>query len=104
MLILLSSDETIEVVEADNFRALSVQSSLTPETEAIVLHGQSLGRPVPGDVTHLWLSVSVLHDRAASAAGGPEWEARWVQMIAFAASRGWLSTDGAEIRAHIERR
>ena len=48
--------------------------------------------------------VRILAARAASDAGHPlpvEWEANFASMIEFAASKGWIASDGA-IAAHIE--
>lgn len=48
--------------------------------------------------------VRILAERAASDAGHPlpvEWEANFASMIEFAASKGWIASDGA-IAAHIE--
>jgi hypothetical protein len=33
----------------------------------------------------------------------PEWDAAFEQMLAYAASKGWLSEDGAAVQAHIQR-
>lgn len=49
-------------------------------------------------------TVRALAERAASDAGHPlpaEWEANFASMIEFAASKGWIASDGA-VAAHIE--
>jgi hypothetical protein len=48
--------------------------------------------------------VRTLAERAASDAGHPlpeEWETNFASMIEFAASKGWIASDGA-VAAHIE--
>ncbi|MGH9095958.1 MAG: hypothetical protein ACRDWB_00885 [Acidimicrobiales bacterium] len=48
--------------------------------------------------------VRALAERAASDAGHPlseAWEANFASMIEFAASKGWIASDGA-VAAHIE--
>lgn len=39
----------------------------------------------------------------AQAAGrvGPDWPDRFAEMLAFAASRGWMSEDGSQVRGHL---
>jgi hypothetical protein len=40
--------------------------------------------------------------RMAAGAVGESWEADFGAMLDYAASKGWLSEDGAAIRAHVE--
>jgi hypothetical protein len=41
--------------------------------------------------------------RMATGAVGPSWEADFGAMLDYARTKGWLSDDGAMIRAHVER-
>jgi hypothetical protein len=40
--------------------------------------------------------------RLAGGAAGETWEADFAAMLDYARSKGWLSDDGASIRAHVE--
>ena len=41
--------------------------------------------------------------RMASEGVGPSWEDDFSAMLSYARTKGWLSDDGALIRAHVER-
>ncbi|HVA03527.1 MAG TPA: hypothetical protein VMU64_07215 [Acidimicrobiales bacterium] len=41
--------------------------------------------------------------RLAAGTVDESWEADFVAMLGYAGSKGWLSDDGASIRAHVER-
>jgi hypothetical protein len=66
------------------------------ETE-VPLH--AFGARLEGD--HAWIEIDALK---AAAAGRVDdgWLAKFEEMIEFAASRGWVSDDGALVRAHLE--
>jgi hypothetical protein len=75
------------------------------EALAAALRDHALGRlDADGTVFIPPEKVRALADRAASDAGHPlpaEWEANFKSMIAIAASKGWIASDGA-VAAHIE--
>lgn len=48
---------------------------------------------------HAWLAIDLLRLRAA--VDDPAWPARFSEMIAFAASKGWVSADRRLVRVHI---
>jgi hypothetical protein len=51
-----------------------------------------------------FVTVAALRRLAGDAGvASPEWDAAFEQMLAYAASKGWLSADGAAVQAHIER-
>ena len=52
------------------------------------------------DGTHAWVSPQAVRKLAARE-DDPAWNGRFDAMLAFAADRGWLASDGA-IRAHID--
>jgi hypothetical protein len=72
---------------------------------AAVLRDRAVGRlDADGTVFIPPDNVRVLAERAASDAGRPlpvEWDADFASMIEFAASKGWIASDGA-VAAHIE--
>jgi hypothetical protein len=54
------------------------------------------------EADHAWIELESL--KAAAAGHVPDgWIADFDEMVAFAASRGWLSDDGRAVRAHVER-
>lgn len=53
------------------------------------------------DGSHAWVFVSALR-RAADGRVGTEWPEAFEAMLGYAASKGWLSPSGEEIRAHVE--
>jgi hypothetical protein len=48
---------------------------------------------------HAWIGVEAVR-RMAAGQVEPDWSDRFEAMLRFAAGRGWLSADGAEIQAH----
>jgi hypothetical protein len=50
---------------------------------------------------HAWITVDAVR-RMAGGRVGPDWDAEFDGMLAFAASKGWLDPSGASIRAHVE--
>ena len=63
---------------------------------------QVVGGPV-GDLgdAHVDIDVSWLRARAAGRVEAG-WEAGFAEMLAYAATKGWLAEDGATIRGHVE--
>lgn len=54
------------------------------------------------DGDHAWLGVKALR-AAAHDAGVPEgWDDQFDGMLAYAKTKGWLSSSGTAVRAHIE--
>jgi hypothetical protein len=65
-----------------------------------VLQAGSVGRMDGGEAL---VDVDAVR-RLASGSVGDTWETDLQAMLEFARSRGWLTDDGAAIRAHIARR
>jgi hypothetical protein len=55
------------------------------------------------DGDHAWLGVQALRTAAHNIGVGADWDDRFDGMLAYAKSRGWLSSSGSALRAHIER-
>ena len=93
-------DGRAELRDADNCRALEVRvaAGQRPSRDA-ALRDAGLGFWDGGAETEL--SVTRLRDAAASADVGPEWTQRWDAMVTYAATKGWLTPDGAALRAHV---
>lgn len=51
---------------------------------------------------HLMVPIDTIR-RLATGRVGPGWPNDFAGMIAYAAGKGWLSDDGAHVRAHVER-
>jgi len=47
------------------------------------------------------LQLAELRRRAVAAGIAADWARRWDDMIDYAGHRGWLSADGATVRAHV---
>jgi hypothetical protein len=47
------------------------------------------------------LQLAELRRRAVAAGISAGWARRWDEMIGYARHRGWLSADGATVRAHV---
>lgn len=89
-----------EIGDPDNCQALDVRVAADERDRVdVVLRASQLGRWDGGAEAHL--AVAELHARAAVSAVGPDWEARWDAMIGYARTKGWLSADGAYVRAHL---
>lgn len=87
------------VCDADNLRELLVKTHGVDENQV----GAALAASGLGSVEdeHAWLPVEAL--KSAGEGLGPEWDEGFEGMLAYAASRGWLSADGRALRAHLER-
>jgi len=62
------------------------------------LVGAVVGRAEPPDAL---VTVAAVR-RLASGSVGDGWEAAFLAMLDYARGRGWLTEDGAGIRAHVE--
>lgn len=87
---------TWSIDEPGDFQAMSVVS-VAPASPADL--SRALGTLGRVDGEHAWLDVSELeHALDLDAAGS----AGFAGMLRYAASAGWTSPDGREVRAHIE--
>jgi len=86
------------VEDPGNLKQLHAEfRGISDEAAAAALAAAGLGT-VDGD--HAWLDAGAL--RAAND-GSEAWAAGFDGMLAYAASKGWASADGARVRAHIVR-
>ena len=91
-MIIYCADGVTTIREPDNLRALSIQAHGEPDLDTL---GSLEG-------THAWVVIDELR-RAARATGVPAgWDAQFDDMIAYAATKGWISEDGSSVRVHIE--
>lgn len=94
MFVRVTESETAHLVEPEVLTALSV-----------VLVGDAprdLGGFGSFDGDHAWLGIQALRS-AAHAAGVPEtWDEQFEGMLEYAKTKGWLSSGGTALRAHVE--
>lgn len=92
-----AGDCTASVLEPADLRALSVELvRTTPELASRALADAGLGNLRDG---YAWLDVDALRT-AASSASAPDRD--FDAMVSYAASQGWLSDDGRQLRAHCD--
>lgn len=95
------SYRAVTVEEPDDCTSLAVRVTGVPlDRLGDLLDAAGLGRSV-GD-GHAELVVSRLRALASTGVTGADWPARWDGMLAYAGRHGWLSADGATVRAHVE--
>lgn len=82
--------------EAAVLTALSVRSTVPRDRLGDVVRRAGAGE-LDGD--HVWLDTGFLERNGPDS---DEWRDGLAGMLAFAASRGWTSGDGARVRAHVE--
>jgi hypothetical protein len=86
------------VADAGNLKQLHAEfRGVGDDRAAAALAAAGLGR-VDGD--HAWLDAGALR---AAGDGSAAWATGFDGMLAYAASQGWVSADGAAVRAHIVR-
>jgi hypothetical protein len=100
-LIIEAADGKITVREADDCRKLHVAAAPQCDIDA-TLCATGVGRLGLDD--KVLLDVEQLHVHAAAAATRPGWESDWDAMISYASAKGWVTSDGRSLIAHIERR
>lgn len=84
--------------DPDDFTAFAVAAPAGSESEMEDLVG-ALGRY---DGTHVWVDRAALAGLAGERAHDPAWKQGLAQMVDYAEANGFLSDDGAAIRAHVE--
>jgi hypothetical protein len=92
--------EQAEVRDPDNCHALDVRVSAGDRLGLdAVLRAAGLGGWDGGGEADL--STAGLRAAAASGPVGSDWPDRWQAMVRYADVNGWLSPDGAHLRAHL---
>jgi hypothetical protein len=99
--VLVSGDDgevRASVKDPENLRQLHAEFlGVSDEAAAAALAAAGLGT-VDGD--NAWLDAGALR---AAGDGSAAWATGFDGMLAYAASKGWSSEDGARVRAHIVR-
>ncbi|HEY1670329.1 MAG TPA: hypothetical protein VGG54_31900 [Trebonia sp.] len=93
-----SGEARASVEDPGNLRQLHAEfRGVGDEVAAGAMAAAGLGT-VDGD--HAWLDAAALH---AAGDTSETWAAQFDGMLAYAAGQGWISEDGARVRAHIVR-
>lgn len=88
---------TARFEDGTNLRDLKiVAEQATTEQVAEALQAEGWGTT---DAEHAWLNLAAL--RGLSVGAGTA-EADFDGLVAYATNKGWISEDGASVRAHIE--
>jgi hypothetical protein len=91
----------VRVVDVDDLGRLHLALGEVDDEEAAeVLQRTGLGRFQDADTA--FLDTAALRAAAEPQATAADWSARWDAMVAGAASKGWVSEDGASIQVHVE--
>jgi len=93
------SVELVDPSDLSSFRAVCPAGLGHGELVDIVRR-EELGEVLPAG-GHLMVPLETLR-RLAAGRVGPTWEQDLDEMIAYATRKGWLSEDGARVRAHLE--
>lgn len=89
----------LELQDPDDLTRLAVRAHhLDANTLRNALDTMNLG--TLADQDSAWIQIAALHDLVARVATSPDWESRWITMIDYAATSGWVSEDGLQVRAH----
>ncbi len=89
----------ISVEEPDDCTSLEVRVDEGGDLE-VGLASAALGTPID-DGEHVALRLTELRSLCERESVGTDWPQRWDAMIAYAESKGWVSADGATVRAHV---
>ena len=90
--------DAVTLLEPDDFTRFHVTlTGLDRAAADAVLRSQNAGS-VADDAL---VAVSALRSWSGRA-GDDDWNAGLDAMLAYAASKGWLSEDGSQIQAHVE--
>jgi hypothetical protein len=97
------SSESVELVDpgdVTSFHAVC-RAGLGHSELVDIVRRENLGEFLPAG-GHLMVPVETVR-RLAAGQVGPDWEQNFDAMIDYAARKGWLSEDGARVRAHLDR-
>jgi hypothetical protein len=93
-------DDRALVRDGDNCGSLDVRVRADDRSRVgLALRKAELGRWSGGAEAEL--AVAGLRAAAAAAGVAPDWPGRWDSMIDYARANGWLTADGAYLRAHL---
>jgi hypothetical protein len=88
------------LVEPEDFKSFKLVVQGAAEARRLDEALGALGHEQPGG-GHAWLRIDGLRGLAGELSGDPSWSEGFDAMVAYAGTKGWLSSDGEEIRAHV---
>ncbi|MEV1295444.1 hypothetical protein [Pseudonocardia sp. NPDC049635] len=90
----------VRLAEPEVFTAFHVvrPAAMTPDDLAAALSTHEIGQLDGDDVL---VRVTAVR-RLAEGRVGDDWEDGFTAMLAYAERKGWLTDDGAMVRAHVE--
>lgn len=94
------TESDVRLAEPEVFTAFHVvrPAAMTPDRFAAALAGHDVGALDGEDVL---VQVAAVR-RLAGGRVGADWEDGFAGMLAYADRKGWLTDDGAAVRAHVE--
>ena len=94
------TESDVRLAEPEVFTAFHVvrPAGMSPDALAAALAGPEVGRPDGDDVL---VRVDAVR-RMAEGRVGADWAEGFAGMLAYADRKGWLTDDGAMVRAHVE--
>lgn len=90
----------VALLEADDLKAFKLVAGGDSDGRDLATALGSVG--TMADEDHAWIRIDALRELAGDRAEDPDWIAGFDGMVAYAASKGWVSEDGASLRAHCE--
>jgi hypothetical protein len=89
----------VSVEQADDLGRFHVAAPTGADVDAALRSAGFGSLDVTGQA---WIDVATLRGAARAMVDDDTWPERFDQMLAYAASRGWLDAAGTSIGAHIE--
>ena len=96
------TDDTVHLHEPEVVTAFhaTLEGDLPARRLASLLREEGVGELLD-DGEHIMVRIDAVR-RLAESRVGPDWEADFAGMLAYAQRKGWVSEDGSGVRAHIE--
>jgi hypothetical protein len=94
--------DRVELVDPTDVRMFCVRcpAELSESDLAASIERAELGEVLNSD--HVMVAVAAIR-RMAVGRVGPGWDDDLAGMLGYAASKGWTSQDGSQVRAHVEK-
>jgi hypothetical protein len=99
MIISVEADmDTVSVKEPNVLTAFHVQSLTNNESVVASAIGDGA---IPAEDAHLWVSIEWISANVAGSVSD-DWEDKFLRMIEYATTKGWVNESGSHLKAHIE--
>ena len=94
--------ESAELVEPEDVRSFRAVCPADMSHDELADGARRAGFGELLDEDHLMVPVDTIR-RLAAGRVGPGWPRDFAGMITYATGKGWVSDDGTQVRAHVER-